>query len=242
MQTTRICLWSGPRNISTAMMYAFAQRSDTTVYDEPLYAHYLSKTDAQAYHPGAAEVLASQDHDGSKVIAQMMAPQSTPVAFFKHMAHHLIELDWTFMEQTANVILTRDPVEMLTSYMKQVDTPNLYDTGYDSQIRVMEYLQSKRQEVLVLDARQVLLDPRKILSDLCVRIGIPFEETMLSWEPGARPEDGVWAPHWYENVHRSTGFGKYKPKEEPVPERLKPLLAECKPLYEHMHKFAISAE
>lgn len=241
MQTTRICLWSGPRNISTAMMYAFAQRSDTTVYDEPLYAHYLSKTDAQAYHPGAAEVLASQDHDGSKVIAEMMGPHPTPVAFFKHMAHHLIELDWSFMERTVNVILTRDPVEMLTSYMKQVDTPNLYDTGYDSQIRVMEYLQSQGQEVLVLDARQVLLDPRKVISDLCARIGIPFEETMLSWEPGARPEDGAWAPYWYENVHRSTGFGKYKPKEESVPERLKPLLAECKPLYEHMHKLAISA-
>ena len=237
-----ICLWSGPRNISTALMYSFAQRSDTVVYDEPLYAHYLAKTGAHAYHPGAQEVLASQDPDGARVIATMMGAQPKPVAFFKHMAHHLVELDWSFMKETINVILTRDPAEMLTSYIRQINAPVLSDTGYDAQIRVMEYVESLGQEILVLDARQVLLNPPRVLAQLCERIGIPFETSMLSWEAGARPEDGVWAPHWYRSVHESTGFSPYQPKNEVLPETLQALLAQCRPLYERMQKLAISGE
>lgn len=242
MKITRICLWSGPRNISTALMYAFAQRSDTVVYDEPLYAYYLAKTGAHSYHPGAAEVLASQPHEAAPVMAQMMGPQPKPVVFFKHMAHHLVELDWHFMADVVNVILTRDPAEMLTSYIKQIDAPTLADTGYDAQIRVMEHVQSLGKEILVLDARQVLLNPRQVLGTLCERIGIPFEENMLSWKAGARPEDGAWAPHWYKSVHQSTGFAAYQPKNEPLPPHLQPLLEQCRPLYARMRDAAISGE
>jgi len=238
----RICLWSGPRNISTALMYAFAQRKDTTVFDEPLYAHYLSKSPAVAYHPGADEVLETLDHDGNKVVDMMLGQHETSNIFFKHMAHHLIELDWSFMKSCTNLILTRDPREMLPSYAQQVEMPTLNDVGYDSQIKVMNYLKEIGQELIVLDAKQVLLNPKNVLTQLCEKINIPFDNSMLCWEAGARAEDGSWAKYWYHNVHRSTGFATYKAKTAPFPERLKPLLADCLPLYEELSQHALMAK
>ena len=237
----RINLWSGPRNISTATMYAFAQRKDTTVFDEPLYAHYLSKSPAYKYHPGAAKVLETMENDGEKVVEMMIGEHDSPIVFFKHMAHHLIELDWNFMDNCVNVILTRNPKEMLPSYNKQVETPSLYDVGYDSQLKILEYLKSKGQKIIVLEAKQVLLNPKKVLTELCEKIGIPFNEAMLSWKAGAIPEDGCWAEYWYKSVHKSTNFALYKPKTESFPERLKPLLGECLPYYEVLEKLALKA-
>jgi len=238
---TRINLWSGPRNISTATMYAFAQRKDTTVFDEPLYAHYLSKSPAYEYHPGAAKVLETMENDGKKVVKMMMGEHATPIVFFKHMAHHLLELDWVFMDNCVNVILTRNPREMLPSYNEQVETPSLYDVGYDSQLKILEYLQSKNQKVVVLDAKQVLLNPKKVLTELCENIGISFDKAMLSWEAGAIKEDGCWAKYWYKSVHQSTGFAPHKSKIKPFPERLKPLLAECLPYYDVLERLALKA-
>lgn len=237
----RINLWSGPRNISTATMYSFAQRRDTTVFDEPLYAHYLSKTPAFDYHPGAAEVLETQENDGTKVVEMMMKNHSTEIVFFKHMAHHLIELDWSFLDDCINVILTRNPREMIPSYKEQVEAPSLYDLGYPSQIKVVEYLKSIEQEVIVLESKQVLLNPRKVLSELCERIGIAFDENMLKWEAGARPEDGCWAKYWYKSVHRSTGFAPYRPKTTPFPAHLEDLYKAAKPLYDELASYAIMA-
>lgn len=237
----RINLWSGPRNISTATMYSFAQRKDTTVFDEPLYAHYLSKTPAFEYHPGAAEVLASQENDGEKVVEMMMGNQETPVVFFKQMAHHLMELDWAFLEDCENIILTRNPVEMLPSYNEQVETPSLYDVGYESQIAILDYLQKKGRSVTVLDAKEVLLNPEKILKQLCENLEIPFFESMLNWEVGARKEDGSWAKYWYKSVHRSTGFAPYKAKNKVFSEKLKPLLKACEPLYKRLNDLALKA-
>ena len=240
---TRICLWSGPRNISTALMYAFAQRMDTTVFDEPLYAHYLSKTPAREYHPGAEQVIAEMENDGEKVVHDLiLGEHPTPVAFFKHMTHHLNDMDWGFLDQTVNVLLTRDPRDMLPSYAAVVETPTLKDVGYAAHIELFEYLQQRGQNPPVLDAKQVLLNPRKVLSELCARIGIPFQEQMLQWETGARPEDGSWAKYWYASVHRSTGFAKYRPKTEPFPTHLEPLLAECLPYYEQLSALAIQAK
>ena len=115
------------------------------------------------------------ENDGKKVVEMMMGNHATPIVFFKHMAHHLIELDWHFMDNCVNIILTRDPQEMLPSYSKQVETPCLYDVGYDTQLKVLEYLKSKGQKVLVLEAKQVLLNPKKVLTELCENIGIPFD-------------------------------------------------------------------
>ena len=188
---TRICLWSGPRNISTALMYSFAQRPDTLVFDEPLYAHYLATTDADTYHPGAAEVLADQDNDGERVVQQVvLGDYDRPVLFFKHMTHHLVNLNWSFMKDTINVILTRDPVDMLPSYAKNVENPTLRDVGYADHLRLLEYLRSLGQEPPILDSVQVLINPESVLKQLCSQIGIQFYPQMLSWEAGARA--GGW--------------------------------------------------
>ncbi|MFT5233332.1 MAG: hypothetical protein ACI9UK_001257 [Candidatus Krumholzibacteriia bacterium] len=239
---TRICLWSGPRNISTALMYSFAQRADTTVYDEPLYAHYLTRTPARDYHPGAEKVIAELENDGNTVIEKLiLGKQPTPVAFFKHMTHHLVDLDWTFMDKTVNVILTRDPVDMLPSFAENIEQPTLTDVGYAKHVEVLEYLQERGQTPVVLDSRQVLLDPRQVLEKLCEQVGISFDEAVLSWPAGARPEDGCWAEHWYASVHKSTAFAPYKAKKSPFPDHLKPLLAQCKPLYAQLSELAIRA-
>lgn len=240
--STRICLWSGPRNISTALMYSFAQRPDTTVFDEPLYAHYLSKTPAREYHPGADRVIAEMENDGEVVVRDLiLGPHPTPVVFFKHMAHHLYKLDWNFLDRTVNVLLTRDPREMLPSYAAVVETPTLQDVGYAHHVELLEYLRSRGQDPPVLDSKQVLLNPHKVLAELCARIGIPFREEMLVWKAGPRPEDGSWAQYWYASVHRSTGFTPYRPKTAPFPEQLEPLLAECRPYYEQLRTRAIKA-
>lgn len=236
----RVNVWSGPRNVSTALMYSFAQRSDTRVVDEPLYAHYLRVSGAP--HPGREEVLAAQESDGEKVVRDsILGPSDRPVLFFKQMAHHLVGIDRAFLSHAANVILTRDPVEMLPSLRENVARPRIADTGYAMQTGLFEELRALGQDPPVLDAREVLLGPRKVLGELCRRLGIPFEEAMLSWKPGARPEDGVWAPHWYAGVHRSSGFEPYRRKTARFPAELEPLLGECRPHYEALARVAIRA-
>jgi hypothetical protein len=231
----RVSLWSGPRNISTALMYSFAQRSDTTVVDEPFYAHYLSTTDAKFYHPGADEVMATLENDGETVVRDViLGDYDTPIVFFKNMTHHLVHLNWDFLDRTVNILLTRDPHEMLSSYVKTVAHPTLADTGYAAHVKLLNYLRSRGQNPPILDAKQVLLDPAGVLSQLCDRIGIPFDPAMLSWAVGPRPEDGIWAKHWYHNVHRSTRFQPYHAKVDTLPEQLKPLLDECMPYYEQL--------
>ncbi len=230
MNPQRICLWSGPRNVSTALMYAFAQRADSRVIDEPLYAHYLRVSGAD--HPGRQEVLDHMDADGQRVVREViLGPCDRPVLFMKQMAHHLVELDRTFLGRTLNVLLIRDPVEMLPSLAKNIPAPTLRDTGLKMQVDLLQELRSLGQSPPVLDAKRLLLDPRAALSALCQQLSIPFDEAMLSWPAGPRPEDGPWAKHWYQNLHRSTGFARYQPKTDPFPDRLQPLLAECQPLY-----------
>jgi hypothetical protein len=223
-------------------MYSFAQRDDTAVFDEPLYAHYLSKTPARDYHPGAEEIIANMENDGDKVVQNLiLGNHDAPVLFFKHMTHHLNDLDWGFMRQTVNVILTRDPYDMLPSYAKQVEQPALHDVGYALHLDLLDYLRSIGQTPPVLDSTQTLLNPRGVLTKLCDQIGIPFDERMLRWNAGARPEDGSWAKFWYHTLHRSSGFQKYSRKEASFPEKLRPLLSECTPYYEKLAALAIQA-
>ncbi|MFD2531730.1 sulfotransferase-like domain-containing protein [Gracilimonas halophila] len=239
LKTKRICLWSGPRNISTALMYSFAQREDTTVVDEPLYAHYLSNTDAKNYHPGAKEVLESQENDGQKVVDEIiLGDYDTPIAFFKNMTHHLVNLDLSFMEKTVNVILTRPPKDMLPSYAKQVKNPTMQDVGYAKHLEIVKYLKSIDKSPVIVDSKDILQYPQSRLRELCGTLGIPFDEAMLKWPAGPRKEDGVWAKYWYHNVHRSTGFRAYKAKNEPFPEELKDLLEECQEAYEELLTYA----
>jgi hypothetical protein len=239
-QVLRINLWSGPRNVSTAVMYSFRQRSDTRVVDEPLYAHYLRVSGGD--HPGRENVLAAMENDGERVVREVvLGPCDRPMLFLKQMAHHLVELDRGFLRETVNLILTRDPVQMLPSLIHQLPNPRIHDTGLAMQSELLRQLHEIGQDPPVLDSRELLLDPEGVLSTLCERIGIAFERGMLSWPAGAKPEDGVWAPHWYQNVQRSTGFMAYSEKSEPFPESVKPLLEECRPHYEFLLSRAIRA-
>lgn len=238
MQTQRICLWSGPRNVSTALMYAFGQRSDTEIIDEPLYAHYLNVTGA--LHPGREEVMASMPIDGNEVIRDVIQGScAKPVLFMKQMAHHLVEIDRSFMHETQNILLIRDPKEMLPSLTKVIGIPQLKDTGYKLQTELLLELRQAGQSPPILEARELLLAPEEVLSTLCSRLGLLFEEEMLSWQPGGHPSDGVWAPYWYHNVHLSEGFAPYKPKTEPFPTELNSVLSECMPYYELLRADAI---
>ena len=237
----KLNVWSGPRNVSTALMYSFRQRSDTRVVDEPLYGHYLAATGA--YHPGAEEVLASMDRDGERVVREViLGPCEQPVCFYKNMAHHLVGLGRGFLGEVRNSLLVRDPREMLPSLARQIPSPTLRDTGLVEQVEILGTMLESDESPVVLDARELLLDPPGVLRRACEGLGIPFDGAMLSWPAGPKPEDGVWAKHWYYGVHASTGFEPYRPKTGPFPERLKPLLGECLPLYERLRQHAIVAE
>ncbi|KPM47565.1 sulfotransferase-like domain-containing protein [Jiulongibacter sediminis] len=225
--TKRINLWSGPRNISTAIMYSFAQRPDTKVEDEPLYAYYLKNSEARSYHPGAEDILNSMDADADKVLSRIKNDHSAEVFFYKNMTHHLLTMDDAFFEGFHQVILTRDPVEMLPSFAAVIENPTIDDVGYQRHTELIEKLQRDSTPFVVIEAESFLNNPEEKLRKLCEAIDIPFYPEMLFWSAGARPEDGVWAPYWYTNVHKSTGFMPFKKKTEPFPEHLKPLLGEC---------------
>ncbi len=234
----RVSLWSGPRNVSTALMYSFRERHDTTVVDEPLYGHYLATTGVE--HPGGAEVLAEMDTDGGRVVREiMLGPFPTPVVFFKNMAHHLVGLDWGLLDRLVNVILTREPGAMLSSLIKQLPHPTIEQTGLPDQAHLVDTMVSRGEAPIVVESRALLSDPPGVLATLCDRIGIPYRDEMLTWEPGPKPEDGNWARYWYDNVHRSTGFAPYRPKDESVPERLQPLLEEACALYQKVVTYAL---
>lgn len=208
--------------------------------DEPLYGHYLRVS--RAPHPGIDEVITAMESDGERVISEtILGPCDRPVLFMKQMAHHLVEISRDFFKQTVNVLLIRDPEQMLPSLAQNLANPILRDTSLGIQTELYQQLRDLGQDPPVLDAKQLLLNPRHVLSQLCDRLGIPFEEAMLSWAPGPRPYDGVWAKYWYQNVHRSTGFEPYREKQEPFPPRLLPLLEECRPHYAMLARVAIQA-
>ncbi len=235
-----ICLWSGPRNVSTALMYAFRQHADVRVIDEPLYAHYLRVTGA--IHPGGEEVLATQNNDGNEVVHDViMGACDCPILFVKNMAHHLVDLNLGFLDCTRNIFLIRDPEQMLPSLINQIPNPTIRDTGLKRQCDLLQELESRGQQPVVLDSKELLLNPASILNQLCSNIGISFSSALLSWPEGPKPEDGVWAKHWYHSVHKSTTFAEYKAKESPFPEFLTPLLEECMPFYETLYARALKA-
>lgn len=233
----RIAMWSGPRNISTAMMRSWGSRADCAVSDEPLYGHYLSwlPPHRRAEHPAADEIIAAMDRDWRSVAATLTGPVpgGKPIWYQKHMAHHLTpDMDLGWVEGLTNCFLIRDPAAMIVSFAKVIPNPTPADLGLPQQVALFERIRAATGTAPpVIDSADVLRDPRGTLSDLCRRVGVPFDEAMLSWKPGPRPEDGVWAPHWYESVYRSTGFGPYTPKDEPVPDRLRGVLDECNALY-----------
>ena len=238
--TKRINTWSSPRNVSTALMYAFAQREDTCVFDEPLYAHYLSSSGRRTLHPGAEEILASQEQDGNAVVRQvLLADHGKPIAFFKQMAHHLTGLDESFLLEMDNVLLIRDPRAIIHSYHKVIPNPSMEDIGIKKMYGLFRLLREKGKLSAVVDSRELLSGPPSVLRQLCGKLSIPFDEKMLRWRPGARPEDGVWARYWYGRVHQSSGFEPYREQEFELPPRLEALASECRPFYEALAALAI---
>lgn len=236
----RINIWSSPRNVSTALMYSFAQRRDTTVVDEPLYAHYLAHTASEAEHPGREEVLRSQETDGEKVTRTVFfAEYPTPVVVFKQMAHHLIRLERSFLYRMDNVLLIRDPRHIIGSYAKVIPNPTIDDIGLAIQYELYRQLEARGRLAAIVDAGELLQGPENVLRQLCGRLGLPFSPEMLYWPAGGRPEDGAWAPYWYHAVHQSTGFLPYREKEVSLPPRLEELAATCRPYYEEMYQRAL---
>jgi len=235
----RISVWSGPRNISTALMYSFAQHSQVKVVDEPLYGHYLSVYPSKEQHPGANIILETMETNGHKVIENMLQCEDKPILFFKNMTHHLVGLDRSFLKSMVNIILTRDPVEMLPSFAEVIPNPTMEDVGYRMHMEIIKEMQTQGIPFAVLDSKAMLMNPEEQLRKLCRFIGMDFEPAMLQWTPGSRAEDGCWAPYWYKSVHQSSGFNKYTPKSSPFPEHLVPLLKACQPYYDQMVRMAI---
>jgi len=235
----RIAMWSGPRNISTAMMRAFENRPDTSVSDEPLYAHYLDQTGRD--HPGQDEILRRCETDWRKVAAHLTGPipGSRQIWYQKHMAQHLLpEIDRDWLADFKHAFLIREPEAMLTSFIKNVPDATAPDTGFPQQVELVRWLEETGATTPpILDARDVLLDPRGMLAALCDRLEIPFDaNAMLAWPVGPRETDGVWAKHWYDAVEKSTGFQPYREKDERVPPALEGLLAECRALYTELYE------
>ncbi len=240
MTTTKINLWSSPRNISTAMMYSFAQRPDTAVFDEPLYAHYLRVTGIE--HPGNAEVLASQDQNGENVVRDIiLADHEKPVAFFKQMTHHLVDINEDFLFATTNIIFIRQPKQIIRSYAEVRPEVTMQDIGIEKQLYLFNKLIQNGHTPVVLDSNEILKDPPKVMANLCEALKIPFYSGMLHWQAGPRAEDGVWAKYWYSNVHKTTGFEKQASSSKPLPEYLEPLYQESKQYYDQLYIHSIKA-
>lgn len=242
--TIRIAMWSGPRNISTAMMRAFENRDDTDVSDEPFYAAFLAKTGAQ--HPMFGEVIASQPNDWREVADAMTgaAPGGSPIWYQKQMCHHMLPefgLDW--MESCTNAFLIRPPEQVLASYLAKRTVVTLDDIGVVRQNEIFDRVADRAGKAPpVIEGSDVLADPRAALSALCDALGIPFSDKMLNWPAGRRDSDGVWAPAWYDAVERSTGFNPPARLAtfDDLPDTLKPVAEAARPYYERMaqHKLA----
>lgn len=230
----RIAMWSGPRNISTAMMRAWENRGDCVVSDEPLYAHYLAATGLD--HPARDEVIAAGDTDWRRAVATLTGPVpgGAPLWYQKHMAHHLLpgmDLDW--IQGLRNVLLIRDPREVVASYLKARATVTARDIGLPQQLALFEHLQAHAEAPPVIDAGDFLRAPEAHLRALCGHFGIDFTPRMLRWPAGRRDSDGVWAPHWYARVWASTGFEPPSAPQGPPPEPAWAAVAEaCRPAYE----------
>ena len=241
-EPVRIAMWSGPRNISTALMRSWGNRPDTFVCDEPFYAHYLQATGRE--HPGAAEVIAKGETDWRRVVEQLTGavPQGKRIFYQKQMTHHLLpHMDRRWLGAVTNCFLIRDPAEVIVSYLKKNCDPVLEDLGFVQQAEIFEWVRAQTGAIPpVIDARDVLENPEKVLRLLCDAIGVEFMKEMLSWPAGFRETDGIWAKHWYSEVETSTSFRKPAPQErEPVPERLRGLYERSRECYARLYQYRL---
>lgn len=238
-------MWSGPRNLSTAMMRSFGARHDCLAMDEPFYAAYLAATGLA--HPMRDEIISAGETDSAAVIQQCLAPPPVgkSMVYQKHMTHHMIDsIDTAWIGSVTNVFLIRHPGRVLASYAAKTEQVNADDIGFRKQAELFRLAKEESgQTPAVVDAHDVRSDPEGMLRALCSAIDIPFQSEMLKWQPGPKPEDGVWASHWYDAVWRSTGFAP--PEVEappPLPDELAAIEAEVLPDYEFMQQFALCVQ
>ncbi|WP_411351814.1 HAD family hydrolase [Leisingera aquaemixtae] len=231
----RIAMWSGPRNLSTAMMYAFGNRGDCAVVDEPFYAAYLAMTGLD--HPMRSEILDSQPQDPEAVAKALLGPVpgAKPYYYQKHMTQHMIPgvpRDW--MREAVNVFLIRHPARVIASYAAKRENPTLEDIGFRQQAELFDLVRSWGQTPVVVDSHDIRENPAAKLEQLCDAIGIPYSPKMLSWPKGGHKDDGVWAEHWYGAVWSSTGFAGAEGPLPDVPDALQPVQQAAMPYYEQM--------
>ncbi|MEQ8558458.1 MAG: HAD family hydrolase [Henriciella sp.] len=234
-EPVRIAMWSGPRNLSTTMMRSFGARPDTACVDEPFYAAYLISTGT--VHPMQEDILAAQPHSGVDVVHQLTkapVPGGKRVFYQKHMTHHMapaIPRNW--MGQVTNAFLIRDPARVLASYARKMEEVSLEAIGVPQQAELFERVCQIRGEAPpVIDSDDILADPPGMLRALCAALGIAYTDAMLSWQAGPKNEDGVWAPHWYDAVWQSTGFGERRPAPLGLPSNLMALADEARGSHE----------
>jgi hypothetical protein len=232
-------MWSGPRNISTAMMRSWGNRTDTFVCDEPFYAHYLQATGRD--HPGANEVIASGETDWRSIVQRLTGdvPEGKHIFYQKQMTHHLLpQIDRAWLRAETNCFLIRDPREVIASYIKKNNDPTLEGIGFVQQAEIFDWVRTHAGAIpAVIDARDVLENPRRILELLCAAVGVGFSDSMLSWPPGPRETDGIWAKHWYGEVVNSTTFRKPSAREpQEVPAHLRTVYEESREAYERLYQ------
>jgi Sulfotransferase domain len=238
IQPVRIAMWSGPRNISTAMMRAWGNRPDTFVIDEPFYAYYLKTTGKK--HPGADEIIASSETDWPNVVAKLTGPipNARRIFFQKQMAHHLLpDVDREWLGAVTNCFLIRDPREVIASYIKKREEPALSDLGFIQQAEIFDFVRTRTNSIPpIVDAKDVLENPERMLRLLCESVGVEFSQSMLSWPAGLRETDGVWAGHWYREVAKTTSFQPYRPRHAEVPRHLREIYDRCRECYERLYE------
>lgn len=238
----RIAMWSGPRNISTAMMRSWGNRADTAVVDEPFYAFYLQRTGEE--HPGAEEVIASGETDWRKVVETLTGPVpgGHQIFFQKQMTHHLLpEVDRGWLCEVTNCFLIRDPAEVIASYTKKNREPTLADIGFEQQAEIFSFVRQTTGEVPpVIDAGEVRMNPEPVLRRLCEALGVAFDPAMLSWPPGLRETDGIWAKHWYGEVTRTTGFRPMSGRPAEVPSHLRTVHEAAMEIYRELRQHRLA--
>lgn len=240
----RIAMWSGPRNISTAMMRAWENREDTTVIDEPFYAHYLLATGVK--HPGRDDVIAAQDNDAAEVATMLTGPipDGRAIWYQKHMTQHMLaEMPLNWLDQVTNCFLIREPAAVVASFTIQRPDAAAWELGFAQQARLFDHVCDRLGTAPpVIDASDVLKNPAAILGSLCKRLDIDFSSRMLKWPRGPRASDGVWAPHWYAVVERSTGFAPWRQQDVTLNAFQRRLVDECQTHYDKLspHRLAAS--
>ena len=235
----KIAMWSGPRNISTALMRSFGNREDTFISDEPLYGYYLKTNNIN--HPMKNKIINNMETDLLKIIQYLInkVPNDKKIWYQKHMAHHLLlENDLSWIKNFINILLIRNPKKVILSYIKKNALNNILQLGLPQQKQILLFLKKNNMNYFIIDADDLLNSPKKIIFNLCNNIGFNFNEKMLVWDKGKKNYDGVWGDYWYKNVYNSTGFEKKRGKkiDIKIPKKYLPIYEEAIKYYKYLKK------